>query len=163
MLTHKIYFFRSFTHSFSTAFFKSEIYNYQKKKDIKNGHEGDRFPIYADPCPFPLIEIDPAILNCVHRNAITNAMKYGEEGGLVETIFIYHDKGEKFELQVVNRPGQQHEDIMKLGTKKANEMLFSPGKSLHRIENRHSWDRSFSSGDGKSFIIIILCTRLFLN
>lgn len=128
----------------------NELYDIKKKCTKDDTAGNSRFPVTTYPSPFPLIEIDPMILNCVHRNAVTNAIKYGKEDGTIKTIFKYHENRKMFELQVMNDAGQHHGEILELGNEKTNEVIFSPGESLHVEDERKQllWEKNVSSGDG---------------
>lgn len=112
--------------------------------------KGDRpartkFPIFTKQVHFPNLLLDPQLLRYVHRNAVSNACKYGERGGTVTTVVSFHAESKTFELEVINNPGHGHEMLKALGPE-AGEAVFAQGKMLHKdlqIENRF-----ISSGDG---------------
>jgi signal transduction histidine kinase len=64
----------------------------------------DRFPIVTRPSPLPALLFDPQLLKHIHRNAISNACKYGKRGGVVTTEVIYHEKDHILDLNVINLP-----------------------------------------------------------
>ena len=110
----------------------------------------ERFPFSFSPTPFPLILFDRQLLKCIHRNAVSNACKYGKRGGIVKTKLSYEWATNELIMTVTNLPGDGHEELIKLGGK-AQEMVFQPGKRLHpSFENnkRQSSISRQSSGDG---------------
>ena len=46
---------------------------------------GPLFPIRTSPRQLPAADIDPQLLRHIHRNAVSNAAKYGKRGGVVAT------------------------------------------------------------------------------
>ena len=115
-----------------------------------------RFPLVTFPSPLPIFIFDPQLLRYIHRNAVSNACKYGKKGGVVltEVHFYYENDMGQLELNVINLPGENHERLMVLG-QAAQEAVFAPGKRLHTqhlmlnsslsFMNDHA---SHSSGDG---------------
>lgn len=110
----------------------------------------ERFPVTASPDPFPALLFDPQLLKCIHRNAISNACKYGKFGGLISTQLTYDVASNILKMDVTNEPGDNHEDIMKLGAEGATS-VFTPGYRLHSKlgggDKKSSIGRQ-SSGDG---------------
>jgi len=109
-----------------------------------------RFPITACPSPLPNHALDPQLLKYIHRNAISNACKYGKKGGIVATIINYKEGEETLIMEVVNLPGEKHDEILKLGNL-AQELVFSPRRRLtmHCAEDSNNQvSASHSSGDG---------------
>lgn len=105
-----------------------------------------RFPLKTIPESLPDFCLDPQLLKYIHRNAISNACKYGEKSGIVTTnIFWNKDEGE-FRMEVVNLPGERHSEILQLGTL-ASEVVFSPRKRL-AVHCEGDDDNPHSSGDG---------------
>lgn len=101
---------------------------------------------FYQPELFPLLEVDPMLLLYIHRNAITNAWKFGEKGGLVETYLSFDDQSNTFTMDVINRPGPGHNHIVKLGMR-ARDIVFAPGKSLHS-EKKHTILHPHSRSNG---------------
>lgn len=104
----------------------------------------NRFPVVTEPSPFPDLALDPQLLKYIHRNAMSNACKYGKQGGEVLTDIKFDDVNGMLQLNVVNLPGNEHDEILKLGSM-ASEMIFSPSRrlSIHSVN-----DSTHSSGDG---------------
>jgi len=124
---------------------------------VRSGKDGnlrqsERFPIVCYPSPLPQIIVDPQLLRYVHRNAISNACKYGRAGGVVLTD-IHFDAGKKeFRLEVINKPGEQHDELVQLDDD-AVASVFSAGTRLHRQLSSHTMYSdepvsSHSAGDG---------------
>lgn len=88
-----------------------------------------RFPFTTKPSPLPLLYSDPQLLKYIHRNAISNACKYGKKGGVVVTELRYDSLRNELEMDVTNLPGLNHEHILLKGTIAAHE-VFLPGKKL---------------------------------
>jgi len=109
-----------------------------------------RFPINTVPSFLPEYALDPQLLKYIHRNAISNACKYGKRGGVVSTELHWDHKSGMLEMDVINLPGPHHEEILKLGPL-ASELVFSPRKRLMvhstTASNNHV-TASHSSGDG---------------
>ena len=66
-----------------------------------DGNGGDRFPIHMCPSNMPQLLMDPQLLKCIHRNAVSNACKYGLKGGKVTTEVHFFENKEEFELDVI--------------------------------------------------------------
>ena len=54
----------------------------------------------------PAVDIDPQLLRHIHRNAVSNAAKYGKKGGVVTTEIGVKDHW--LTLRVINEPGEGH-------------------------------------------------------
>jgi hypothetical protein len=102
----------------------------------------ERFPIEVQGTDMPFLQLDAQLLRYIHRNAVSNAAKYGKQRGLVNTVLRYDFAAKILTMNVINEPGDDQERIMKLGKEKANEVVFSQGASLHNDGN------IISSGDG---------------
>ncbi|KAJ1631140.1 hypothetical protein T492DRAFT_613137 [Pavlovales sp. CCMP2436] len=99
------------------------------------GH-AERFEMRTLVEPFPVLELDPKLVFHIHRNAISNACKYGEHGGEVRTE-LDHVQGQ-LTLRVFNRPGEGHAKLLALDD---TGCIFKKGVRLHPTD-------SVSSGDG---------------
>ena len=109
-----------------------------------------RFPITTIPDPIPEYAMDTQLLKYIHRNAISNACKYGKRGGQVRTSVAWDKEEGMLTMEVINLPGPEHEEILKLGDI-ASEIVFSPRRRLtmHCVfDERSSESASHSSGDG---------------
>lgn len=100
------------------------------------GH-AKRFAVRVSPTPFPVLEIDPKLVFHIHRNAVSNACKYGERGGEVRTELEHQDG--VLTMRVVNKPGAHHDKLMEVHD---HSVVFKKGLRLHDEED------SVSSGDG---------------
>jgi len=69
--------------------------------------------------------VDPHLLHCVHRNAVSNAIKYGGRGQDVLSR-VSHD-GTTLTLEVINAPGPQHPALTKLSPTDAAAAVFAAG------------------------------------
>lgn len=105
----------------------------------------DRFPVRAKQSDFPFLHLDPQLLRYIHRNAVSNACKYGKQGGLVITLVSFDQGTNDFVLEVINSPGQGHEMLRSLGSE-ACDAVFCQGEMLHK--NLQINSRFISSGDG---------------
>jgi len=116
-------------------------------KSTASAESMKRFPVVTKPSPLPEFALDPQLLKYIHRNAVSNACKYGKRGGVVMTEIEWHEATAMLQLKVINLPGDKHEEILALGNLAA-EIIFSPTKRLPV----HSGDRgevaSHSAGDG---------------
>ncbi len=106
-----------------------------------------RFPIVTEPSPLPHMALDPQLVRYIYRNAMSNACKYGKIGGVVMTEIKWDEQKGVLHMNVINLPGENHEEILKLGIL-ATDMIFSPSKRL-QIHDVHEKEIStHSSGDG---------------
>jgi len=109
-----------------------------------------RFPISTAPDPLPDYALDPQLLKYIHRNAISNACKYGKRGGVVRTEVSWNRAARVLQMDVVNLPGPRHDEILKLGDAAA-EIVFSARKRLtmhSTFGDDNNDSASHSSGDG---------------
>lgn len=103
-----------------------------------------RFPLTVD-ADMPYLMLDPQLVKYVHRNAISNACKYGKPDGIVTTNLRYDKKTQVLRLEVVNEPGPGHSILRDMG-EEASHAVFKQGSRLHsHIETE---DSRVSSGDG---------------
>eukprot|EP00980_Cylindrotheca_fusiformis_P002501 scaffold586_cov68-Cylindrotheca_fusiformis.AAC.10 len=110
----------------------------------------ERFQVIASPNPLPLIYSDPQLLLYIHRNAMSNACKYGAIDGTVTTRLHYDENKEMLRMDVENLPGPDHDRLLSFGAQ-ACEMVFEPGKRLHvedAVGMLHQPSRIHSAGDG---------------
>ena len=109
----------------------------------------ERFPIVTEPSPLPDMELDPQLLKYIHRNATSNACKYGKRGGIVLTEIKWDREEGVLYMNVINLPGNKHDEILKLGNL-ASEIIFSPARrlSIHSDSKSNVTTASHSSGDG---------------
>ena len=101
----------------------------------------ERFPLLTVPSPFPQLQLDPQILRYIHRNAVSNAVKYGQEGGQVTTEISFDNDKKEFKMKVINLPGDRHEKLFLLDAE-AVKSVFAAGTRLHE-----TLESSFSSLD----------------
>ena len=114
---------------------------------LSNGHGIDkkRFPMAVEG-NVPKLHIDAQLLGYIHRNAVSNACKYGKTGGPVTTVLAFNDRTKMFRLQVLNDAGDGHEELLALG-ESANEFVFAQGCRLQAHANETAGKHD-SSGDG---------------
>mmetsp|Transcript_3353 Transcript_3353/g.6269 ORF Transcript_3353/g.6269 Transcript_3353/m.6269 type:complete len:1165 (-) Transcript_3353:172-3666(-) len=115
-----------------------------------NKSHAQRFPIESSPSPLPKFALDPQLLKYIHRNAISNACKYGKKSGTVTTFVEYNEERSELRMEVTNLPGQLHSEILKLGSL-AEEVVFSPRRRLAmhcKDDQDNRFSASHSSGDG---------------
>ncbi len=91
--------------------------------------------------------LDPQLLKYIHRNAISNACKYGKCGGEIRTEVHWNQMEGTLTMQVINLPGPKHEEILRLGDV-ASEIVFSPRRRLAIHSETADRTVSHSSGDG---------------
>ncbi|GKZ00620.1 hypothetical protein MPSEU_001014100 [Mayamaea pseudoterrestris] len=110
------------------------------------GENAARFPVeIASGDSLPYLQLDPQLMRYIHRNAISNACKYGKPGGKVITKLAFRPNEGIFEMKVVNEPGVGHDELISMG-EKATKAVFEQGTRLHphlKVD-----DRYISSGDG---------------
>lgn len=109
--------------------------------------KSERFPIEQKTPDMPYLQLDPQLLRFIHRNAVSNACKYGKQGGKVLTVISFEPDSRTFVMEVVNEPGNGHEEILAMGETAASEAVFAQGSRLH-LNCEQSEDRYISSGDG---------------
>ena len=69
----------------------------------------DRFPLELTG-DMPYLLLDPQLLRYIHRNAFSNACKYGKADGKVLTIVEYDEARRMLEMKVINEPGKGHQE-----------------------------------------------------
>jgi len=119
---------------------------------------GGRFRLEVWPANMPCLVLDPQLLHCIHRNAVSNACKYGAVDGEVTTRLRLVDPADgtaisaaavaarsvgtfALTLEVVNEPGADHGRLLAFDGGAAEERVFAQGARLHVAA-------AFSSGDG---------------
>lgn len=115
-----------------------------------NSISAKRFPVKSTPAVLPDFALDPQLLKYIHRNAISNACKYGKKGGVVSTEVSWNQADGVLSMDVINLPGEKHEQIVKLGALAA-EVVFSPRRRLTMhcmVDDNNHVSASHSSGDG---------------
>lgn len=118
---------------------------------VRGQDEDGRFPLVTRPSPLPVFMADPQLLRFIHKNAISNACKYGQKGGTVVTE-ISLEKDE-IVMEVINLPGPFHKALLQMGNA-ARKAVFEPGKRLHPdlgvVQDLPGLNQSqtHSSGDG---------------
>ena len=86
------------------------------------------------PSRLPAVDVDPQLLLHIHRNAVSNAVKYGRPGGTVETRIGLHEH--TLTLRVVNEAGAGHD-------------------ALHVLQTSHR--RAVDAQDDEAFADALLC------
>ena len=86
---------------------------------------GPLFPIVTTPKQLPAVDIDPQLLRHIHRNAVSNAAKYGKKGGVVTTEIAV--KEHWLTLRVINEPGEGHAAMCAMDP----ALLFDKGARFH--------------------------------
>ena len=117
--------------------------------------ESNRFPLLTHPQPLPEFLIDPQLLRFIHRNATSNACKYGKRGGTVLTEISFDKETSQLYMDVINHPGEGHDELLQLG-RVAEQAVFDAGRRLHPELGDTSQDAlistnqspSHSAGDG---------------
>jgi signal transduction histidine kinase len=126
--------------------------NYEPKMErvdlekLLNDMRNERFPVLCQPSPLPSLYFDPQLLQYIHRNAVSNACKYGQMDGKVTTRVYYNEGSEILLMEVENLPGAHNDRLLSLGSQ-ASDMVFEPGKRLHD-EMGLAYHSRHSAGDG---------------
>lgn len=94
------------------------------------GRNLTRFPLITRPSPLPTFHMDPNLIRYLHRQALSNACKYGKVAGTVLTEIIYQEDDECLTVNVINLPGKFHHQLLALG-KKAEKNVFEKGQQMH--------------------------------
>ena len=105
-----------------------------------------RFPLITYPDELPLFLFDAQLLRLVYRNAISNACKYGKQGGTVTTELHFDSLKNELELDVINEPGENHKDLLNLGAE-AEQAVFLPGKRLFPLQRYYQMKKSSADND----------------
>jgi hypothetical protein len=87
----------------------------------------DRFELGCAPSPFPALFTDPQLLFLIHRNALSNACKYGAKGAAVRTELEYD--GSVLVMRVVNQNGRGHARLLTQAD--SSRAVFEKGRRLH--------------------------------
>ncbi|CAB9496841.1 expressed unknown protein [Seminavis robusta] len=119
-------------------------------RGLVNQREGsaERFPI-TTAGTFPrFLMLDPRLFKCVHRNALSNAAKYGAKKKPITTQVSYDHESKVFRMSVRNFPGDHHPKLKALGSDGAMK-VFQKGKRLHSaLGSETSGMARHSAGDG---------------
>lgn len=111
----------------------------------------ERFPLHISPEAFPELALDRQLLRFIYRNAVSNAVKYGQVGGVIETCITYDSTTEILTMEIINLPGENHEDLLRLSDAEV-ETVFLPGVQLNVVRAALSHFaqvvRNTSSGNG---------------
>ena len=111
------------------------------------------FPLEMYPSQFPVLVLDRQLLRHIYRNALSNACRYGKYNGTVQTILRYDESKKTFTMEVVNEPGDGHEELQQLSTEQVAS-VFTKGtqlemtKVMNRISRMRKSERKESSGNG---------------
>ena len=89
-----------------------------------------RFPLITRPSPLPMFYFDHQLLRYFHRQALSNACKYGKTGGVVLTEIIYDEERMELQINVINLPGDNYDKILAMGDQ-AEKAVFSKGGQIH--------------------------------
>jgi len=75
-----------------------------------------RFPVLttstATPELLPELMLDPSLVRTIHKNAVSNACRYGKDQGTVTTCLKYDQTTQIFSMQVENLPGKGRHHLM---------------------------------------------------
>jgi signal transduction histidine kinase len=107
--------------------------------------KSDRFPIQCEG-DVPFLQMDSQLLRYIHRNAVSNAIKYGKSGGSVDTVLSFRAADSTLVMNVINERDDNDSLISNMSKEEYNAIVFSQGKSLHT--NRQNSTSAISSGDG---------------
>ena len=106
-----------------------------------------RCPIHISPKNMPLLSMDPQLLKYIHRNAVSNACKYGKKGGKVTTVIHYFERKGEFVMDVINEPGPWNDVLTSMGDKAA-KTVFAQGQRLRVHRTGDDAENQISTGDG---------------
>ena len=108
-----------------------------------------RFPLVVRPSgmDLPKLLLDAQMLKYIHRNAVSNAMKYGRLGGVVSTNVFYQLEKKHLTIEVVNEPGPGHDRLMQMG-EEATSAVFRQKTRLHDDTGDQDDHKHLSDGDG---------------
>ena len=111
------------------------------------GMKKDRIPLTVKGGSMPKLMLDAHLVGHIYRNAVSNACKYGKQGGRVETFLEFDTARNEFKLEVTNEPGPGHDTLMALGDS-ASEFVFAQGVRLQPHMKGKTEKKLDSSGDG---------------
>lgn len=100
--------------------------------DVSGAGSLTRFPLITRPSPLPMFNLDPNLIRYLHRQALSNACKYGKRGGVVLTEILYDKDREKMQINVINLPGAFHDRLIEMGSE-AEELVFTKSCQVHEI------------------------------
>jgi len=101
-----------------------------KTNHMASSDVDDRFPIFESMDPFPKILIDPDLVCIFHCHAVSNAVKYGKQGGVVQTCLAYETKNKQLLISVTNQPGKNHAVLAEMNEDETAK-IFSSGTRLN--------------------------------
>ena len=99
-------------------------------RSFDGGGNLTRFPLIARPSPLPMFYFDHQLLRYLHRQALSNACKYGKTGGVVLTEILFDEKKMTLQINVINVPGEHYDKVLSMGAK-AEDAVFSKGGQIH--------------------------------
>ena len=111
------------------------------------GTRNNRLHVSVKDGEIPKLMMDSQLLGHIHRNAVSNACKYGRSDGQVETLLKYDASTLTFTLEVTNEPGLGHDSLMAMGSS-ANDFIFAQGVRLQPHMKGNKEQKLDSSGDG---------------
>ncbi|KAL7573496.1 hypothetical protein ACA910_019813 [Epithemia clementina (nom. ined.)] len=112
-----------------------------------------RFPLQVAPSNFPKLLLDGQLLRFIHRNAVSNATKYGKRGGVISTIVDYDNSQNQqmLTVKVINEPGPGHEKLLQ-DPEESSRSVFKAGKRLHNaINHDHSVSPHHEGGSNSDY------------
>lgn len=102
----------------------------------QSSQNGQIFTLSTTPNPFPPVTLDSQLLRHIHRHAVSNARRYGKLGGNIDTNVTYDAEKTKFQMEVINLPGEGHAHLLLLSDEEIST-IFSEGTRLHsRFETK---------------------------
>ncbi|KAJ1448100.1 hypothetical protein M885DRAFT_623762 [Pelagophyceae sp. CCMP2097] len=131
------------------------------------GVQSSRFKIETWPAEIPFLVLDPQLLHCIHRNAVSNASKYGDPvGEIVTRLRLVRPDGTNASaaelsgtsavgcaytlmLELFNEPGPDHERLLDATGVALHGRVFAQGQRLHPdLRCANAAASTVSSGDG---------------
>ena len=127
---------------------KLAIRNVLEKARGSSDAYAQRFPVETTPEPFPILAIDPQLLRFIHRNAVSNGIKYGKPGGVIKTEVYFDFIRSEFQMRVINLPGERHEELVAMGDDATNRVFSAQTRLRQHVETNERVVSRSSSGDG---------------
>ena len=122
--------------------------------DVRNEYAGnvERFPIIESPNILPQLFVDQELLRHIHRNAVSNAVKFGKPMGVVTTRLHYDFFLCELQMSIINEPGKNHAVLVSMNEADTNK-VFAPTTTFEVNNEKPSQAtdisiRSSSTGDG---------------
>mmetsp|Transcript_42236 Transcript_42236/g.95511 ORF Transcript_42236/g.95511 Transcript_42236/m.95511 type:complete len:964 (-) Transcript_42236:192-3083(-) len=97
------------------------------------------------PAAFPSLFVDPHLIYCIYRNAVSNAAKYGEKNGEINVLVESDEPTSTLTIRVVNQPGAESGVLLAHTQDFVEAAVFERGTRIHSASPASA---ALSSGNG---------------